>query len=289
MNTAGDAANQITIGVAAWCSWRPVGGRAPTSGAGESSLSASGRIEDLKQEQLEQPALSGIPPLLRRRIKGLARVVFHVLERALGQAPAAEECVIFSSRMGEIRRTQDILESIAAEQPVSPAAFSHAVHNAIAGLWSMAHGATLPLLALSPPEGGPVPALIEAYGCLAENGGKPVTIVCYEEQLPEFYAPFLSGPPAPTAVAARLAPAERAERILSLRHKESLNHRPPADGAAGGALVSPAPPAPAAWRNSGSDDSAESGLQGFIDLLHGKTASAVLAAPTCQWQLQMAA
>ena len=48
-----------------------------------------------------------------------------------------------------------------------------------------------------------------------------VLVALYEEAYPAFYAPFLTGPEAPTALAMRLVPADAAERdgglVLSLR------------------------------------------------------------------------
>ena len=143
----------------------------------------------------------------RRRLGPLARVVFYVLGQCADVSK--QEPVIFSSLMGEIQRTQSILNDIAADQPVSPASFSLSVHNAISGQWSLIYGIKAPMVALSPTDGSFVAALIEAGGILQEKIYSEVNIVLYEEDYPAFYTPFIKGPTAPTALALRLVTEEQ--------------------------------------------------------------------------------
>jgi hypothetical protein len=112
--------------------------------------------------------------------------------------------------MGEIHRTQGILQDIASEQAVSPTAFSLAVHNSIGGLWSLVHGIHAPMNAISSSYGSPVAGLIEAAGILCESRYPAVNLVFYEENFPYFYSPFFSGPRAPSALALRLVPSQNA-------------------------------------------------------------------------------
>mgnify|MGYP003121641211 CR=1 FL=1 len=139
----------------------------------------------------------------RRRLSPLARVVFYTLYQC---EPQSGGPVVFSSTMGEIQRTQGILEAIADGDPVSPAAFSLSVHNAVVGLWSLVNGVTSPMISLAPVEGSPVPALLEAAGMLAE-GWESVLVVFCEEAYPEFYRPFLNSPTGPTSLALQLVPS----------------------------------------------------------------------------------
>ncbi len=149
----------------------------------------------------QKPDLSWVPALKRRRLSALARVVFQVL----GDCSEEDEQipVIFSSGMGELARTQELLEAIANNQPLSPTAFSLSVHNACAGMWSMQRDLRQQMLALAPLEQSPVPALLEAAGLLAE-GARAVTVVFYEAPFPEFYGPFMSSPEQPFALALRV-------------------------------------------------------------------------------------
>ena len=206
----------VNLEIQSWSSWEA---------AEPGFLCSTYSRGELTRERLEKPDLGSIPAMQRRRLSPLARAVFHVLERCGCQA--AETPVIFSSEMGEIERTQDILEAIANSKPVSPAAFSLSVHNAIAGLWSLVHGVRLPLLALAPPARSPVPALLEAAGQLHEGLAATVQVVYYEGRYPDFYAPFLNGPGGPVAIGLRLAlPSGSGHPQLQLAPAPGESERP---------------------------------------------------------------
>lgn len=238
---------EIEVGIDRWCSWLP------GSPASTCTVFAEGAIHE---SQLDKPDLSSIPPMLRRRLAPLARVVFHTLKECVSYP--AEETVIFSSRMGEIQRTQGILEALASNEPVSPAAFSLSVHNAIAGLWSLAHGVQLPLLALAPVNGSPVPALVEAYAHLAEQPRGVINVVCYEEPCPDFYRPFLDCTDGISAVALRLVhPGQQGARTLALS------------------------------RLSRPVEQQTQGFHGFVEMLHQQTGRHEIADPGCHWSLEL--
>lgn len=169
---------------------------------------------DCRISKEEKPDLSLVPAMQRRRLGPLARVVFASLYHCTGEERSGP--VVFCSTMGEIQRTQSILENIAREQPVSPAAFSLSVHNAIAGQWSLINGNTSPMVALASVGGSPVPAILEGMGMLSESSCSSVDIVLYEEKRPEFYSPFLSGPDAPMAIALRLSILEEGTEGIHL-------------------------------------------------------------------------
>lgn len=215
---------------------------------------------DTRSVQLVKPDLAGVPPMQRRRLGPLARAVFHVLAGVMEEV--RDEPVIFSTRSGEIQRTQGILEAIASAEQVSPAAFSLAVHNGIAGLWSLVHGVHAPMLSIAPVNGSPVPALLEAFAHLASGEAPAVSVVCYEEALPEFYAPFLQGPAGPTALALRLSAPEEARLVLSLSRRE----------AAGSSAVPTA-----------------QGIAALHELLMDQDTAVVIPEVHCDWRLQLAA
>jgi hypothetical protein len=196
----------------------------------------------------------------RRRLGTLARTVFHVLARC---ADAGEqEPVVFSSYMGEIGRTQEILEAIAANESVSPASFSLSVHNAIGGQWSLIHGIRAPMVALAPPSNSPVPALLEALGILEEGEYRAVNVVYYEEPYPQFYSTFFPGPANSTALALRLVPAKEAGMDGVLRF--SLKELPPL----------------------GCAPDLRANHAALADLLAGRHAITRVAEERCSWQLE---
>ncbi|NND68200.1 MAG: 3-oxoacyl-ACP synthase [Halioglobus sp.] len=184
----------MKIAIASWCAWW-------TQADGTARALSCVRGE-LLETQADKPRVEGVKPIQKRRLSPLARLVFAALDHA-GEA-AARGPVIFSSTMGELNRTHGILATLAADEPVSPAAFSLSVHNAIAGLWSMLRDNTAPMLALSPAGGSPAAALVEAAGILGEGREREVSVVLYEEPYPAFYHPYRTGPEQPYALALSL-------------------------------------------------------------------------------------
>jgi len=187
---------RLKLAIGNWSAWQP--------GNGQSSICRGSRFGQTYSHECDSPDVGMVPALQRRRLSSLARVAFHLLGQCTD--PQAQEPVVLSSVMGEINRTQHILEAIAADEPVSPASFSLSVHNAIGGLWSVINKIQAPVLALAPPDYSPVPALLEASGLLAEGGYPAVNVLYCEEKYPDFYLPFLDSPSFPVALAVRLVP-----------------------------------------------------------------------------------
>lgn len=196
----------------------------------------------------------------RRRLGTLARTVFHVLARCADAG--AQEPVVFSSYMGEIERTQGILNAMAANEPVSPASFSLSVHNAIGGQWSVIQGVKAPMVALAPPANSPIPALLEAAGMLLEGEYAAINVVYYEESYPQFYSPFLQGPADATALALRLVAANDDHREGLFRF--SVQQMP--------ALGSP----PGLRAN----------YAALVDLLMGRHDTTQVVEEQCNWKLE---
>ena len=163
--------------------------------------------------------------------------------------------------MGEIKRTQEILDALACAEPVSPASFSLSVHNAISGLWSLINDNKAPMIALAPTGGSPVAALIEAAGILAEAKHEAAIVVIYEEDYPPFYEPFLNGPAAPYALALRLTPPDTNSDFVTADFK--LGHIP-----SGNAVP--------LWQSN----------LDLIDVLIGDRDSVFIAEPQCSWCLE---
>ena len=92
-----------------------------------------------------QAAVS-LPSMLRRRISTVGQRAFRAAF-ALSEQSSAR--FIFCSRYGESDRTLRILHSLAVKEPISPADFSLSVHNALAGLLSIAWGNTAGHTAIS--------------------------------------------------------------------------------------------------------------------------------------------
>ena len=86
------------------------------------------------------PEAGFLPPLLRRRCNSLTRIMLTVAFECCNEQERAQVGSVFASRHGNINESIELLERLALAQPLSPTRFSHSVHNAQAGLFSIAAG-----------------------------------------------------------------------------------------------------------------------------------------------------
>jgi len=134
------------------------------------------------------PDLGFVEPLLRRRLSPLGRAMLHCAGRVaegLGPLPS-----VFASRHGEVARSLPILEDLARGLPSSPTQFSMNVHNAVAGVWSIARQDPSPSISVA---AGPETfglGLLEALSLHAADPAQPVLFVYADEPLPAPFAAF---------------------------------------------------------------------------------------------------
>jgi len=145
-----------------------------------------------------------VPKLLQRRLTPLAKAVFAVADRCINTDEALP--VVFSSAHGELSKSLEMLKAIQASEELSPTAFSLSVHNAIAGLFSIAYHNHQEITVIASGREGIAPAFIDALGSLHE-GANEVLIVLYDEPIADFYptAPFNLNSAEPCVLALRLA------------------------------------------------------------------------------------
>lgn len=133
--------------------------------------------------------------MLRRRASPTGKLALEVAWAALpdgdddADADAAKIPLVFASRHGECARSIELLRELAANAPLSPAAFSLSVHNANAGLFSIARGARGNSIAIAAGRSTVEHAVIEACGLLAD-GAPRVLLVAADAPLPEIFDQF---------------------------------------------------------------------------------------------------
>lgn len=156
-----------------WCAWSP----------------ALDIRDDRLVETIEISAASSASKSLHRRLSPLAKAVFRVAESCLEQTKTLP--VVFSSAHGEICKSLEMLKTIQAGDEISPTAFSLSVHNAIAGLFSIAFNNSAEITVIAPCQEGIAAAFIEALGLLQE-GADEALILFYDEPIADFYptAPY---------------------------------------------------------------------------------------------------
>lgn len=143
-------------------------------------LQPNAKLDSARQIEL----LASVPKMLKRRLSPLAKFVLC----------AANQCIdehilmptVFSSTHGELAKTFSMMEMLEAGEEISPTAFSLSVHNAIAGLFTIAWQNKLQCTVVAPGEEGLAAAFIESLGLLQE-GAEQVLLVFYDEPLLDFY------------------------------------------------------------------------------------------------------
>jgi hypothetical protein len=150
---------------------------------------------------LPPPAL--LPPTERRRTGRAVKVALAVASEAAdsaGMAPASLHSV-FTSSGGDGQNCHELCAAL-AETPreISPTRFANSVHNAAAGYWSIATGATLASTVLCAFDASFGAGLLEALTQVAVDR-VPVLMVAYDTEYPE---PIHSKRPFPDAFGAAL-------------------------------------------------------------------------------------
>lgn len=154
-------------------------------------------------------ALSAIPPMLRRRASPLGKLALTAACRCLEQlTPPMLTSVpsIFCSQHGDIGRSIELLDQLAHGEALSPTTFSLSVHNATAGLFSIARGDRAVSSAVAGGEASVENGIIEACSLLAD-GASHVLLVAYDAPIAPLFATFEEHPRDAFAWAWLLAPA----------------------------------------------------------------------------------
>jgi hypothetical protein len=159
-----------------------------------------------------EPGVKQMPAMLRRRAGQLGKMALQVAYDCLDGNFGVP--LVFCSRHGEVGRAMDLLGQLARAEALSPAAFGMAVHNATAGLFSIARADHANQVALAAGASSLEHALIEACGLLAD-GAPQVLLVAAECPLPEFLQQFEDCAEQPHAFAWLLAPAGKGCLTLS--------------------------------------------------------------------------
>jgi hypothetical protein len=161
-----------------------------------------------------EPAATVLPPPLslpsaeRRRTGAVVRLSLAVGLEATARAgiDPARLPVVFSSSSGDGQNCHEICEVLASsERQLSPTRFHNSVHNAPAGYWGIATGATAAANSLCAHDASFGAGLLEAL-CQVVVERTPVLLIAYDTSYPE---PMRSVRPIPDAfgVALLLAPA----------------------------------------------------------------------------------
>ena len=138
------------------------------------------------------PPVAAMPPMQRRRLLRLGRMTLENMY-ALAAQVTDDVPIVFASRHGETHRALPLQFELHERGEVSPQSFSLAVHNAIAGLFTIANRLHCNVLAVSGGEQTARAGLVEAAALLAEGAPAVLLLVC-DEPLPEIFQAFADEP-----------------------------------------------------------------------------------------------
>jgi hypothetical protein len=172
-------ARGVSFSIAAHAAWAPgVTSSEAWAGWARAPFQIAGQAE---------PAVASMPAMLRRRAGFLGKMALEVAYACIGDRTNVP--AVFCSRHGEVARAVDMLGELADKQPLSPTAFGLAVHNASAGLFSIARTDRSNHIALAAGAATIEHAVIEACGLLADSE-EAVLLVAYDCALPPLLAQF---------------------------------------------------------------------------------------------------
>lgn len=134
--------------------------------------------------QYTEPDVAFLPLMQRRRLNFLSKIFFHVVNVC---NPTSQDLpIVFGSRFGELPRTMKILQSLGANEPISPTDFSHSVHNTPVALYSIFSKNQQPVTAIAGGEDSFMGTLMEAEAQF-KSTQKDVLFVYAEDKLPDPY------------------------------------------------------------------------------------------------------
>jgi beta-ketoacyl synthase-like protein len=164
------------------------------------------------------PAPSILPATERRRTGRVVKVAIGVAIEAAAQAgvAAAELRSVFSSSGADGHNCHEICQALAqSAREISPTRFSNSVHNAAAGYWSIATGATQSSTVLCAFDGSFCAGLLEALTQVTVDQVR-ILLVAYDTEYPE---PIRAIRPVPDAfgTAMVLTPRREPKSLARLR------------------------------------------------------------------------
>jgi len=135
-----------------------------------------------------------LPAMLRRRCTPLTRIMLRAAYDACEEPLRSEVRTVFASRHGSINESIELIECVARGLPLSPAKFSHTVHNAQAGLFSIAAGNRRASSSLAAQQDTLGHGWLEALAHLEREPGRPLLLVVGDVPLAPTFAPLVKEP-----------------------------------------------------------------------------------------------
>jgi hypothetical protein len=171
----------------------------------------------------ERADVSFLPPMKRRRLSLTARMALRAAHDCLDGQQGMNS--VFCTRYGEFEKCFGILKDICAGDGVSPAAFSHSVHNFAPGIFSITTGNTANSTLVSANAATLENAVIEAAS-VAKEQSCDVLLVYFDAALPAEYYTFSREEEASACLAMIVSSEEGVPVSLSWQKRTKLGPTP---------------------------------------------------------------
>jgi hypothetical protein len=171
------------------------------------------------------PEARFLPPMLRRRCTPLTKIVLTAAYDCLEEAERDAVRTVFASRHGGINESIELLEAIGRGERLSPAKFSHGVHNAQAALFGIATGNRQASSSLAGGADTFSCGWIEASTHLEREPERPVLYVMGDVPVAPVFAGLVDEPPGTYALALLLGAARAGPAIELGATAEPAPHR----------------------------------------------------------------
>jgi len=178
------------------------------------------------------PEARFLPAMLRRRCSPLTRIVLTAAFGCLEEAEHEAVRTVFASRHGSVNESIELLGRIVRNERLSPARFSHTVHNAQAGLFCIAAGNRQASSSLAARADTFACGYLEALAHLERDPDRPVLYVMGDGRLAPTFAHLVREPPGAYGVGLLLArEGTGPELAFDLEGRAGTGERPWPDAA----------------------------------------------------------
>lgn len=140
------------------------------------------------------PEARFLPAMLRRRCTPLTRIVLAAAFGCVDEELRGAVRTVFASRHGSINESIELLHAVVRRERISPAKFSHTVHNAQAGLYCIAAGNREASSSLAARADTFACGWLEALAHLEREPGRPVLYVMGDVALEPTFAALVDEP-----------------------------------------------------------------------------------------------
>jgi len=178
----------LKVGIERWAAWAP--------GLEDADAWRRWAADPKPLGRDGMPDARFLPAMLRRRCTPLSKILLKAAMEGAEEAERDGLRTVFSSRHGSINESVGLIENVARAEKLSPAKFSHTVHNAQAGLFSIASGNRCASSSLSAREDSFGCGWLEALTHLEREPTRKVLFVIGDVPLDPVFASLVDEPAA---------------------------------------------------------------------------------------------